>query len=345
MLDRTTVQPPSSGAELDAIMERMRAEIAAQRQAVAANSLAPDVLPKRMSAFAGMSEDGFLEAAFRATLGRSPTPAERELAVWQVRGRMTRAVMLERMLALPEVRARGVRIAGVRWQAFLDRVRRLLRESGVTARLSTLRRVARGLRLLLRAAPRLARIDEALAATRQAAVAEQTQRFTSFVLQQTELQRVVVSRLTALDGGQPSLALARMLAEAAAESTLPDASALALLRGAPGPVTAPGASAEQRAVLSAAGLELAQEGQAAGALLILPGATLATLDALMANTPASLAPGGFVMLPAASDAAGVATAATPVTAASDVLLRRLAAAHRLSWEEAGHGMRLARRAA
>ena len=340
MLDRTTVPPPSSDAELDAIMARMRAELAAQREASAAGALAMDALPTRMAAFAALSDDAFVEAAFRVTLGRSPTPEEREQTGWQIRGRMSRAVKLERMLALPEARARGARIGGVRRQAFLDRVSRVLRESGATAWLRPLRRIARGLRRLLRAAPRLARFDEALAATRQAAVAEQTERFTSFALQQAELQRGLAARLAALDGGDPSPTLARALAEAA--MTLPDAAALARLRGVAGAVGAPGATPELRAALAGAGVRLAAEGEVAGALLVPSGASLTMLDALLAEAPARLAPGGFCLLPAAVAAVAMPCPGTPAAAAPAALLRRLVELHGLAWETAEDGTRLAR---
>ena len=121
-------------AELEEIMARIRAELSGRREVMAAALLAMDALPSRYDEFAALPDDAFIEAAYRVALGRSPTPEEREKAAWQVRGQMTRAVMLERMLALPEAKARGAAVSGVTRQAFLDRVARVVRESGGSRR-------------------------------------------------------------------------------------------------------------------------------------------------------------------------------------------------------------------
>ncbi|MGG5811356.1 hypothetical protein, partial [Falsiroseomonas sp. CW058] len=277
-LDRARLPASPDDAELDAIMARIRAELAARRQALAAGALAMDALPATCAEFEQLPEDAFIEAAFRVALGRSPDARELERANWDMRRRMTRAVFLDRLLREPEAKARGATIPGVALQAFSDRVRRRLRESPLGAALRPATRTARGLKRLANAAPRLARFEEALAATRQAAVSEQTQRFTSFALQQAETLRALEARIDALDGGAPSATLARALAETAAETALPPPEALALLRGAPGPLAAPGASEEQQTALAAAGLTLA-EGQAeAGAMLVPAEASLALLD-------------------------------------------------------------------
>ena len=344
MLDRAT-PTAASESDLDEIMERIRAELRQRREATAANVLAADALPSRYDEFAALPEDA-LEAyahdAYRVILGRSPTTEEREQAAWQARGRMSRAVLLERMLALPEAKARGASVPGVTRQAFLDRVARVVRESGVTQRLNPVMRVGRGAKRLAKVAPRLARFEEALAATRQSAVGEQTRRFTSFALQQAEITRVLEARIEALEVGAPGPVLARVLAEAAAERAMPSPEALALLRAAPGPVLAPGASEEARTALAAAGLTLAEGEAAVGAILVPAEASLLALDALLGEAAGRLAADGFLLLPA-GDPVAAPGPSTPAGAAGAPLLRRLVAAYGLEYEERD-GVRLARRA-
>lgn len=339
-LDRAITPTAPEEAELDAIMTRIRAELTARRQVVASGALAMDALPGSWAEFAALPEDAFLEAAHRVTLGRPAKPEELERGGWELRGGTSRAVLLSRLTALPEAKLR--RIPGLAAQRRRDQLKRALEDSALRNRLRPVLRIARGLKRLVLAAPRLARLDEVLAATRQAAVAEQTQRFTSFALQQSEAGRALEARLAALDGGTPSPTLARALAETAAELALPPPAALALLRGAPGPTLAPGTSEEVRTMLATAGLTLAEGEALAGALLVPADASLARLDALLAEAAARLAPDGIALLPEGRAPVAAPAPATPAGAAPPALLRRLAALHGLAYEERD-GLRLARR--
>jgi hypothetical protein len=249
-------------------MARIRAEFATRREAVAVGALAAEALPRHIEEFLALPEDTFVEAAYRVAFGRAASAEERERAGWDLRGGATRAMLLARLLALPEARraSRGPRGMGAVGCAAQAGAR--CRSNGAAT--PGVARCAWAKRLVL-AVPRLARIEEALAATRQAAVAEQTQRFASFAQQQDEQRRVLETRLAAIEGGRSSAILARVLTEAAEQVALPDAAALALLRTAPGPVLAPDAPLAVRGALTAAGLRLADGGAPAGALLVPPG--------------------------------------------------------------------------
>jgi GT2 family glycosyltransferase len=343
-LDRIAMPPSPDEVELDAVMERIRAELSLRREEVAAGALALDALPTRLEEFEALPEDAFVEAAHRAALGRPATPEEADQTAWLRRAGVSRAVILDRLLRRPEARARGASIPGVARQAMIERARRVVRESPVTSGLRPAMRMARGLRRLARIAPRLARLDEALEATRRAAVSEQSQRFTAFALQQAEAARALAARLAALDGGEPSPALARALAETAAELSAPSPALLAMLRRAPGPVLAIDLTAEAEDALIAAGVRLAEDEGALGAVLVPEGAALSRLDAALALSAHRLAPGGFVPLPAATAAPPALSAAMPAAAAPEALLRRLAEAHGLVLETVD-GLRLMRRRA
>lgn len=333
--------PPNQDSELEAIMARIRSELATRRQAVARSALEMDALPSTYADFAALPEDAFTEAAFRVVLGRPPTAPELEQTGWQMRGKATRAMLLRRMLATPEAKARGATIPGVARRAAIDATSLSLRGSALARALRPALRVGRGLRRLARAAPQLARIEELLVATRQAAVSEQTQRFTSFALQQTEALRALDQRLAVLDGGTPSPTLARALAEAAEEAVRLPPALLDALRAAPGPVQAPAA---WHAALRADGLALAAEGAPAGAVLLPADVTLGLLDALCAEAALRLRPGGAFLLAPAQPPSPAPGPATPAAAAPPGLLARLAAAHRLGFEERD-GLRLLRWAA
>jgi hypothetical protein len=189
----------SDDAELDALMQRIRAELAEQQRAAAEGLLDRDVLPASWADFATLPEDAFVEAAYRVALDRSPSTEEATRFGWALRGGASRATHLAELLASPEARARGAKVPGVARRAAMDRLRRAILESGAHERLRPVLRVARGLRRLARSAPRLARLDETLAGVQRASVSEQTQRFATFALQQTSALRELEARVVALE--------------------------------------------------------------------------------------------------------------------------------------------------
>lgn len=346
-------------AELDALMEQIRAELAARRQAAAAGALAREAQPRHFGDFAALPEDAFLEAAARAAFGRSLTAEEMSRANWDLRAGTTRALFLARLLAQPEARARGARIPGVTRAAALDRFRHVLAHSGLKHRLRPVLRLLRGFKRLIHAAPRLVRLDETLAATRQAAVAEQTRRFASFAQQQAQAQAALEARIAALEArpAEMSVTLARAMAAAARDLAAPPGALVSLLREAPGPVLdgdaimAPARSgrlieAGIAAVLVEEELLTALRQRAAeslGAIVVPSGILLGELDAVLAEAARTLAPGGFCILPPPGPALGSWAAAAPAAAAPPALLRRLTEQHGLVFEASPEGVPLARR--
>jgi hypothetical protein len=283
--------------ELDALMQRIRAEIAAQQRACAEGLLSRDALPQRWADFAALPEDAFVEAAYLVALKRSPNADEATHSSWTLRGGTSRAKYLTGLLALPEASAHGARIPGLARQVAVDRLRRMFQDSGVQQRLRPALRIARGLRRLAHSAPRLARLDETLAAVQRASVAEQTQRFATFALQQSSALRALEARVNTLETRRVGPSLEQVLA------------------------TLSGAAPPQPGVVH-----------------VPDDATLAMLDALLA----AAAPGASFSLPRLAPTAGGWIAASPVASASPELLRRLAVAHGLAFEEPMDGPPLIR---
>jgi hypothetical protein len=153
-------------------------------------------------------------------------------ANWTLRSGTSRATYLGGLLAMPEAKARGVRVRGLARQAALDRLRRMFVDSGAQQRLRPVLRVARGLRRLALAAPRLARLDETLAAVQRGSVAEQTQRFATFAMQQATAMRALEARMAALESSRLDRVLAACAgapARQAATAEVPGEATLAAL--------------------------------------------------------------------------------------------------------------------
>ena len=189
----------SEEAELDALVLELRAQVSLEQRVAAQSQLDRDALPARLLEFYALADDPFIEAAHRVLMGRSPTGDEAASGGWALRRGTTRATFLHGLARSPDARARGATVPGAARQATLDRLRGILARSQLRRVLRPVLRVARGLRRLLHAAPRLARLDETLSAVRQAAAADHAQRLAGFAAQQAITIAAMEARVAALE--------------------------------------------------------------------------------------------------------------------------------------------------
>jgi hypothetical protein len=221
--------------DLDVLMERLRAEVAARRkQALAPPAEEPDdteaaeaIDPARrryhVREFLYLPDAAFVRAAARAVLGRDPTATEQADLLDRLRlGQAERLEIVAILRQQPEGQARGAGIGGLQARLFVMRVRR-------SASLAALRSMVR----LLRNTPRLAGYMRQVVAR----VDQAERKADSATQRAAEATQALIAAEARLDAAEAALRQITARLEAAEQA----------LGGVAPPADRPGAPARERA--------------------------------------------------------------------------------------------------
>lgn len=140
--------------DLDALMQRIRANVEARKASAEAQVIAPDNAPAvaapidagrqhyAAAEILAFYDVAFLRAAHLAVLGREPDGEVASRLLQQLRlGDITRIDVIDTLRASDEAGVRGVRISGLGRERFVDNIRR----SAITRKLAALVRISRNI--------------------------------------------------------------------------------------------------------------------------------------------------------------------------------------------------------